>query len=39
MDGSDNDELVAHNNFDAIRNAVSHLTEKEQEDATESFAL
>jgi hypothetical protein len=39
MDGSDTDEFVAHNNFDAIRNAVSHLTEKEQEDATESFAL
>jgi hypothetical protein len=39
MDGTDTDEYVVHNNFDAIRNATSHLTEKEQEEATESFAL
>lgn len=39
MDGSDTDEFVAHNNFEAIREATSHLTNKEQEEAVDGFAL
>jgi hypothetical protein len=39
MDGSDTDEFVTHNNFEAIREATSHLTQKEQEEATDTFTL